>query len=167
MATASIGLPSYPLRPVIIQTRSASTSLVQVGSNYFLDTTVSGSSGPEIKYLGAPATVGEFGAVTPIGAALTSTGYEVAWRFTGTNSYTVWNTDSNGNYVSDTIGIVAGNSTTLESLEASFNQDLNGDGVIGILKSGYRCQFDRVDQPGAGREQLLPLRSWWQWIVRS
>jgi serralysin len=105
------------------------TSLTQVGNNYYL---YNGSGvGPELKYMGAPVTTGEFGAVTPIGAALTSTGYEVAWQFTGTNYYTVWNTDSNGNDVSDTIGIVAGNSTTLESLETSFNQDLNGDGAIG------------------------------------
>ena len=75
----------------------------------------------------------------PIGAALTSRagGYEVAWKNHHATDvqYTVWNTDSNGNHVSDTIGIVAGNSTTLESLETSFNQDLNGDGVIGIYAS--------------------------------
>src|SRR5258706_9760425 len=44
----------------------------------------------------------------------------------------VWNTDSSGNCVSDTIGIVSGASTALESLEPSFHQDLNGDGVIGV-----------------------------------
>ena len=44
----------------------------------------------------------------------------------------MWNTDSSGNYVSDTIGIVSGASTALESLETSFQQDLNGDGVIGV-----------------------------------
>src|SRR5258706_2276860 len=44
----------------------------------------------------------------------------------------VWNTDSSGNCVSDTIGIVSGASTALESLETSFHQDLNGDGVIGV-----------------------------------
>ena len=105
------------------------TVLTAVGNDYYLYN--SGGVGPELKYMGAPATVGEFGAVTPVGAALTSTGYEVAWQFTGTSNYTVWNTDSSGNYVSDTIGIVAGNSTTLESLETSFHQDINGDGVIG------------------------------------
>jgi hypothetical protein len=61
----------------------------------------------------------------------TASGYEVAWENVGANEYTVWNTDSNGNDISDTIGIVSGTSYALESLEPTFNQDLNGDGVIG------------------------------------
>ena len=52
-------------------------------------------------------------------------------RLTGANQYTVWNTDSNGNFVSDTLGVVSGTSYALESLETSFQQDLNGDGTIG------------------------------------
>jgi hypothetical protein len=51
---------------------------------------------------------------------------------TGADQYTVWNTDSNGNLVSNNIGIVSGTSAALESLEPSFHQDLNGDGVIGV-----------------------------------
>ena len=68
----------------------------------------------------------------PIGAEQTATGYEVAWKVTGADQYTVWNTDSNGNLVSDTLGVVSGSSTALTSLESSFYQDLNGDGVIGL-----------------------------------
>ena len=49
-----------------------------------------------------------------------------------TGQYTVWNTDSNGNYVSTPFAAVSGSNTALESLETSFHQDLNGDGVIGI-----------------------------------
>ncbi len=51
----------------------------------------------------------------------------------GTDQYTVWNTDSNGNVVSNGTGgvIVSGASSVLKSLEPSFHQDLNGDGVIG------------------------------------
>ena len=51
----------------------------------------------------------------------------------GTDQYTVWNTDSNGNVVSNGTGgvIVSGASSALKSLEPSFHQDLNGDGVIG------------------------------------
>ena len=44
----------------------------------------------------------------------------------------MWNTDSSGNYVSNAIGIVSGTSAALQSLETSFHQDLNGDGVIGV-----------------------------------
>ena len=51
----------------------------------------------------------------------------------GTDQYTVWNTDNNGNFVSNaTGGFVSGTSSALESLEPSFHQDLNGDGVIGV-----------------------------------
>src|SRR3977135_633811 len=49
------------------------------------------------------------------------------------NQYTVWNTDSSGNHVSNIIGVVSGNSSALESLETSFHQDLNGDGTIGVV----------------------------------
>ena len=44
----------------------------------------------------------------------------------------MWTTDSNGNYTGNLIGTVSGNSYALESLEPVFNQDLNGDGVIGL-----------------------------------
>ena len=70
----------------------------------------------------------------PIGAEQTASGYEVAWKVPGADQYTVWNTDSSGNYVSNVIGVVSGTSAALESLETSFHQDLNGDGVIGRLR---------------------------------
>ena len=62
----------------------------------------------------------------------TATGYDVAWEIPGANEYTVWTTDSNGNYLSSLFGAVPGNSYALESLETVFNQDLNGDGTIGL-----------------------------------
>ena len=107
-----------------------STSLVQVGSNYYLDS-ISSGTGPELKYGGAAVVAGQSGAWMPIGAEQTAGGYEVAWKVTGADQYAVWTTDSSGNYVSST-GIVSGASATLESLETSFHQDLNGDGVIGV-----------------------------------
>ena len=68
----------------------------------------------------------------PIGAEQTATGYEVAWKVTGADQYTVWNTDSSGNYISNIVGVVSGTSSALESLEPSFHQDFNGDGMIGL-----------------------------------
>jgi serralysin len=59
-------------------------------------------------------------------------GYDVAWKNPGGNQYTVWNTDSSGNLVSFLVAAVPGNNASLENLETAFNQDLNGDGVIGI-----------------------------------
>ena len=68
----------------------------------------------------------------PIGAEATASGYEVAFKLTNTNQYSVWSTDSNGNYVSNIIGTASATDPTLESIETSFHQDLNGDGVVGI-----------------------------------
>ena len=76
----------------------------------------------------------------------TASGYDVAWKFPGADLYTVWNTDSNGNYVSDTIGAVSGTSTVLESLEPTFQQDLNGDGVIGVPgANSFSLQYKGFD----------------------
>ncbi len=55
-------------------------------------------------------------------------------RWPGRNDagqYSVWNTDSNGNFISTTAAMSASNNT-LESIETSFHQDLNGDGTIGV-----------------------------------
>src|SRR5260370_33313822 len=75
---------------------------------------------------------GQFGGWTAIGAEKTASGgYEVAWKNGAADQYTVWNLDANGNYVGNAIGVVSGNSTALESLEPSFHQDLNNDGLMG------------------------------------
>ena len=50
---------------------------------------------------------------------------------------------------------VSGTSSALESLETSFHQDLNGDGVIG--RSTTVIEAIRIDQPGRGWDQLFPL----------
>ena len=77
---------------------------------------------------------GQFGAaVAPIGVETTASGYEVAWKVMGTDHYSVWTTDKNGNYTSNIIGNASGTSTALESIENSFHQDLNGDGQIGVV----------------------------------
>ena len=112
---------------LLIQT-DGSTNLLQIANNYYLYTN---GSGPELKYAGAPVTVGEFGNIAPIGAIQTSTGYDIAWKIPGTNEFTFWTTDSNGNYTSNLTGLVPGTSSVVESLELTFHQDLNGDGIIG------------------------------------
>ena len=116
------------LNPVVIQT-DGTTALTEVGNIYYLYTS---GSGPSLTYGGAAVTAGEFGTWTPIGAIQVSGGYDVAWKDPGSGQYTAWSTDSNGNYQSHLIGGVSGNSLALETLETTFHQDLNGDGVIGI-----------------------------------
>ena len=122
----TIGAPTSPV-PTVIES-FGSTSLAQSGSNYLLEP--NGGTAVKLSYGGAPVTAGQFGSWTPIGAEQTATGYEVAWRVPGADQYWVWNTDSSGNYVSDS-GILSGTSAALESFETSFQQDLNGDGTIG------------------------------------
>ena len=53
-------------------------------------------------------------------------------KLPGADQYWIWNTDSSGNYVSAPIGPVSGTSAALWSVETSFNDDLNGDGTIGV-----------------------------------
>jgi hypothetical protein len=121
-----IGLPP----PVTTVIESAGiTSLTEVGSLFYLYN--SGGTGPSLKYAGADIVAGN-SVWVPIGAEQTASGYEVAWKATGADQYTVWNTDSSGNFVSAAIGVVSGSSTVLQSLESSFKQDLNGDGVLGV-----------------------------------
>src|SRR5262249_8318373 len=113
-----------------------STGLGQVGSNYFLYP--NGGSAVELSYGGAPVVDGQFdqfafgGHFVPIGAEQTASGYEVAWKITGADQYTVWYTDSNGNYLSSAFDYASGTSAALQSFEPSFQQDLNGDGLIGL-----------------------------------
>ena len=134
-----------------------STSLVQVGSNYYFYP-VGGSSGPQFKYKGSPVAVGQY-EWSFIGVEQTASGYKVAMRIPGTDQYTVWNTDSNGDFVSNGTGgvVVSGSSSAITSLEPSFNQDLNGDGVMGASVPSTVVEFLRFDQPGSGGKQLLLL----------
>src|SRR6516165_5425950 len=119
------------------------TSLVESGSNYFLYP--NGGSAIELSYGGAPVVDGQFdqfgGHWVPIGAEQTASGYEVAWKIAGADQYTVWYTDNSGNYLSSAFNSASGTSAALESFEPSFQQDLNGDGVIGPVVDASPPQF--------------------------
>src|SRR6266436_5708680 len=84
-----------------------STRLVEDGSNYFLHP--NGGSAVEPSYAGVPVVDGQFdqfgGHWVPIGAEQTASGYEVAWKVAGADKYTVWNTDSSGNYLSSAFDV--------------------------------------------------------------
>ena len=111
---------------------AGSTSLVRVGTNYFMYPTGT-TVGPVLRFGGVPMTVGQFGSWAPIAAeALPGGGYEVAWKVAGADEYSVWTTDANGDMLANPTGVVSGSSYALESLEPSFRQDLNGDGTIGV-----------------------------------
>jgi Tryptophan-rich Synechocystis species C-terminal domain len=113
---------------------NGSTQLTKVGNHLYLYD--SNLSGPSLKFFGAGAMADTYGAWTPIGAEQTASGYEIAWKNGSADQYTVWNTDSSGNYVSN-IGVVSGASVAFESVEPSFHQDLNGDGQTGLVMDGH------------------------------
>ena len=141
----------------MIQTDTSSfgsTSLTEVWYNYFLDN--SSGSGPELKYAGADVVAGQFGGWVPIGAVQTASGYDVAWKMPGANEYTVWSTDSNGNYISNLTGPVSGTSYCVEIARAHFRPGLE-------RRRGDRCsptviQTDTVvwiDQPDRGCNNFI------------
>ena len=120
----TIGIPGR----IVIES-FGSTYLTEVGNNFYLDS--SSGVGPSLKLSGANVVAGQFGGWGFIGAETTAGGYEVALKLAGAEQYAVWNTDSNGNYLSGG-SILAATDPTLESAEITLHQDLNGDGTIGI-----------------------------------
>ena len=126
----NVSAPSGPYDPNIGAGPEITAAPIQLGSQIYIYN--SGGAGLALNYAGTNVTAGEFGAWTPIAATQTAGGYDIAWQNTGTNQYTVWTTDSNGNYTGNLVGAVSGNSYALESLESVFNQDLNGDGTVGL-----------------------------------
>jgi hypothetical protein len=119
---------------LVIQTDTSaygSTSLAETVNHYFLYAAGT-TTGPELDFNGTPVTVGEFAGWAPIGAVQTAGGYDVAWALSGGNGYSVWSVNSNGNWTGILLAAdVPRSSLTLESLETTFGQDLNGDGAIG------------------------------------
>jgi hypothetical protein len=117
-------------------------SLIQAGNKYYFDDGTANVP-PLLKFFGAACVVNFWNAAypgmgwAPIGVEKTASGYEVAWK-DASGDYTAWNTDNNGNYISNigNMGWVSGTSTAFESLESSFNQDLNKDGYIGLVLNG-------------------------------
>lgn len=108
---------------------AGTTTLSQVGSNFYLST--AGRS-VLLKNGGTSVVAGQLGAWVPVGAETSSSGYLVAWKIPSTGQFAIWNTDSNGNFVTNYLNKVSGTDPALESSETLFHQDLNGDGVIGI-----------------------------------
>src|SRR5260370_1407311 len=124
------GMVGLPI-PTVIEA-NGSTSLVQLLGTYALYP-VGGSSGPQLKLngVGVAAGLGQFAPWAAIGAEQTAGGYEVAWKVTGADQYTVWNTDSNGNFLSN-IGVVPGGIFALQSLQTRLPPHFTGAGPIGL-----------------------------------
>src|SRR5438132_112443 len=87
--------------------------------------------GPELKNGGAPVVAGAYGGWAPIGVEQVRSEERRVGKESGTGQYTVWSTDDDGNFVSNTGGISRA-SATFQAYEPTFQQDLNGDGTIGV-----------------------------------
>jgi hypothetical protein len=133
----------YPTGSTVIQTDTnsfGSTSLVEVGSDFYMYAAGT-TTGPELQYNSSPFTASELSSYALIGAALLpGGGYEVAFKDASTDQFSIWDTNSSGNFIS--YSLYSGNSPVLESLEKSFNQDLNGDGTIGLPTGTTLIQTD-------------------------
>jgi Subtilase family/Tryptophan-rich Synechocystis species C-terminal domain/RTX calcium-binding nonapeptide repeat (4 copies) len=111
------------------------TALRQIDNTYFMDPVGGGSgSGPQIRFNGAPWTVGYNGSWRAIGAEQMANGYSVWWQYGAANQFVQWSTDLAGNWVSNG-RFVTRISYALQSNESTFQQDLNGDGTIGVVSS--------------------------------
>ncbi|MCP3460039.1 Ig-like domain-containing protein [Bradyrhizobium sp. CCGUVB23] len=128
-AAGNVSTLSAVLDPVVgtVIESIGSASLIRSGNNYYVGTASNGYNA-ELKFGGVAQVVDPTGRVTPLGAEKTATGYQVVWSL-GSGQYSIWTTDNNGNETSYLH--VSGTSSTLKSLETTFQQDLNGDGVIG------------------------------------
>ncbi len=113
--------------PVTVIDSFGSTALAQVANVYLLPAD-DGSLGPQLTYGGALVTPGQFGAWTPIAAERTPAGYELVWKM-GADQFILWDTDGSGHWLSQG-AVMSGTSAALQTLEAGFQQDLNGDGSI-------------------------------------
>ncbi|MHB0768735.1 M10 family metallopeptidase C-terminal domain-containing protein [Bradyrhizobium sp. 1.29L] len=110
-----------------------STSLVLANGNYYLNS-ISTGSGPTLKYGGSVVNAANYSTWSVIGAEQVSGGgYDVVWKNSANAHYSVWSTDSNGNFLTTLAAApeVLGTDPSLQALEPTLHQDLNGDGTIG------------------------------------
>ncbi|MDF0518084.1 M10 family metallopeptidase C-terminal domain-containing protein [Bradyrhizobium yuanmingense] len=131
------GTTGVPVAPVVsgvtIETLG-STKVVLSGGNYFLDD-ISTGTGPTLKYGGSVVNAANYSTWSVIGAEKVSGGgYDVVWKNSANAHYSVWSTDSNGNFLTTIAAApeVLGSDPSLQALEPTLQQDINGDGTIGV-----------------------------------
>ena len=139
--------------PTVIESNGL-TSLVQVGSNYFLYP-VGTSSGPPLRMSGAAVTAGQFGLWTPIGAEQVEA---VSGRLAVRDRRSIHRLDPRQQRQFLSQGAVtSGNSLALQSLEASFQQNLNNDLTTGIVTTVIESNGSTSLVQGADNYFLYPV----------
>ncbi len=130
----TIGIPVAPVVSGVTIEAFGSTKTVLSGGNYYL-ADISTGTGPVLKYAGATVIAANFGTWSVIGAEQVSGGgYDVVWKNSANAHYSVWSTDSTGNFQTTLAAApeVLGTDASLQALEPTLHQDLNGDGTIGV-----------------------------------
>lgn len=130
------------------------TVFESVGNTYGI--IPSGGTAVTLKYIGTAVTTGEFGSYNPIGAVVFVNGYEVAFRSSADGSVVFWQTDANGNFLNVVGSVLASGSTTLEAAEASFNQDLNADGTLGVITTKLDSNAGTVLETYGNQFEIQP-----------
>ncbi|WP_247968338.1 M10 family metallopeptidase C-terminal domain-containing protein [Bradyrhizobium sp. 195] len=132
------GVPVAPVVSGVTIEALGSTKTVLSGSTYYL-ADISTGTGPALKYAGATVIAANFGTWSVIAAEQVSGGgYDVVWKNSANAHYSVWSTDSTGNFQTTLAAApeVLGTDASLQALEPTLHQDLNGDGTIGVAISG-------------------------------
>ena len=134
------------------------TRLTQTGGLY--EIAVKGNPGAPMKYQGQQVRVGQLDAWMAIGAEAVDGGYAVAWKNGSADQYGVWNLDVAGNYLGNVgAGILSGSGAALLILEATFRQDLNGDGAIGVAITEVESRGETTLTQVAGSYMLQGIGS--------
>ncbi|PPQ20868.1 protease [Bradyrhizobium sp. AC87j1] len=128
------GVPVVPIASGVTVEAFGSTKTVLSGGNYYL-TDISSGTGPTLKYAGATVIAANFGTWSVIAAEqVAGGGYDVVWKNSANAHYSVWSTDSAGNFLTTLAAApeVLGTDASLQALEPTLHQDLNGDGMTGV-----------------------------------
>ena len=170
MATASSALHlrrhRHPRRPppsaTVIES-FGSTSLTQLGNTFHLGS----GSGPSLKSGGALLPPVQPAAGRRSASSRRRSGYEVAWKVAGSDQYGIWMTDSNGNFLSNPVGVVSGTArpgrrwkraSTRISMAMASSARLATAATTTAATERHGDRVLRIDQPDAGRKHVLSRR---------
>jgi surface antigen len=108
------------------------TKLVKDSAN-FLYAQVGTSTPIAIKLSGQPIYINNFAGWQVLAVETVNGQNQVLWKNVFNNTISVWQTDSNWNYVSAPVAGVALNSSTALNQETAFGLDLDNNGIVGVL----------------------------------
>lgn len=142
-----------------------STSVVLSGGNYHLDSIATGA-GPILKYAGSAVMAANWGSWSVIGAEqVAGGGFDVVLKNSANAHYSVWSTDSNGNFLTSlgSAPKMPGSDAALKALEPTLHQGLNRDGAIGAAPwtDGFAFNFDPGESSSSGASDVPdPMLGW-------